>query len=169
MYLEEVNTRDVDSAATVFLTNGVRYTDLRVGGGAQPQRGDLVIVALTATASTTSTGDSPAAASAGAPADLIVEASSQPPLDTVTFIDTTAPGARDIVFSFASRPFPRGVTEGMVAAMGSMRAGGRRKIVVPAAAGFGQDGEMFDGGMVVPGGAVLEYVVELKRVSIPPS
>ncbi|CAI5479491.1 unnamed protein product [Closterium sp. Yama58-4] len=148
VFLEESNTRDVEDAEETELPSGVRFTDLRVGGGAFPQKGDLVLVSLTGRVSL------PAQA----------ESESEP----VTFIDTTAPGARDLVFSFGVRPFPRGVTEGLVSAMATMRAGGRRKVLVPTDLG----GESFaggGGGGGGAGGAILEYVVELKRVSIPPS
>ncbi|CAI5928956.1 unnamed protein product [Closterium sp. NIES-65] len=136
VFLEESNTRDVEDAEETELPNGVRFTDLRVGGGAIPQKGDLVLVSLTGRVSL--------------PAQAEVADSES---ESLTFIDTTAPGARDLVFSFGIRPFPRGVTEGLVLAMATMRAGGRRKHAC----------------MCEAGGAVLEYVVELKRMSIPPS
>ncbi|CAI5955262.1 unnamed protein product [Closterium sp. NIES-65] len=138
VFLEESNTRDVEDAEETELPNGVRFTDLRVGGGAIPQKGDLVLVSLTGRVSL--------------PAQAEVADSES---ESLTFIDTTAPGARDLVFSFGIRPFPRGVTEGLVSAMATMRAG---------SAVMGQHACMCEAG-----GAVLEYVVELKRVSIPPS
>ncbi|CAI5968214.1 unnamed protein product [Closterium sp. NIES-64] len=183
VFLEESNTRDVEDAEETELPNGVRFTDLRVGGGAIPQKGDLVLVSLTGRVSL--------------PAQAEVADSES---ESLTFIDTTAPGARDLVFSFGIRPFPRGVTEGLVLAMATMRAGGRRKVLVPGdlgdgGGGVGGSGSVGDstlsaafraaverrasymhvkggvggeeGGGV--GGAVLEYVVELKRVSTPPS
>ncbi len=36
--------RDVEGAAEVVLPSGVRYTDLRVGGGQVPPKGYLVVV-----------------------------------------------------------------------------------------------------------------------------
>ncbi|CAI5497383.1 unnamed protein product [Closterium sp. Naga37s-1] len=155
VFLEESNTRDVEDAEETELPNGVRFTDLRVGGGAIPQKGDLVLVSLTGRVSLPAQSDT-----------------TEP--EAITFIDTTAPGARDLVFSFGVRPFPKGVTEGLVSAMATMRAGGRRKVLVPADLGDrqGSGGDMFTGGGGeggAAGGAILEYVVELKRVSIPPS
>ncbi|GJP39453.1 hypothetical protein CLOM_g23823 [Closterium sp. NIES-68] len=146
VFLEESNTRDVEDAEETVLPNGVRFIDLRVGGGAMPQKGDLVLVSLTGRAS--------------------LPGQAEP----VTFIDTSAPGARDLVFSFGVRPFAKGMTEGLVSAMATMRAGGRRNVFVPADRGNGQGGgETIDSGVAVPDGATLEYVIELKRVSIPPS
>lgn len=58
----------------------------------------------------------------------------------------------------------------------SMKAGGKRRIVVPAALGFGDRGSVLrptehvpEKQGIIPGGAELEYTLELVRVSIPPS
>lgn len=60
--------------------------------------------------------------------------------------------------------------------MATMRAGGRRRIVVPPALAFGQQGAVLrptehvpDKQGIIPGGVELEYELELVRVSIPPS
>ena len=57
-----------------------------------------------------------------------------------------------------------------------MKAGGKRKVVIPAALGFGDRGTTLrptehvpEKQGVVPPGAELEYELELIRVSIPPS
>lgn len=57
-----------------------------------------------------------------------------------------------------------------------MKAGGKRRIVVPAALGFGDRGSVLrptehvpEKQGIIPGGAELEYTLELVRVSIPPS
>ncbi|CAI5524906.1 unnamed protein product [Closterium sp. Naga37s-1] len=140
VFLEESNTRDVEDAEETELPNGVRFTDLRVGGGAIPQKGDLVLVSLTGRVSL--------------PAQAEVADSES---ESLTFIDTTAPGARDLVFSFGIRPFPRGVTEGLVSAMATMRAGGRRKVLVPGDLGDGGGGVGGSGSVGVGvGGAVLD-------------
>lgn len=91
------------------------------------------------------------------------------------FEDTRQRG-KPIVFVFGSRPLTGGLCAGVEQALGSMRAGGRRRVVVPPALGFGQEGAALratrhagDKGGVVPPGATLEYDLELLRVSIPPS
>lgn len=60
--------------------------------------------------------------------------------------------------------------------MATMKAGGRRRIIVPPSAGFGDAGAVLrptehvpEKQGVIPGGAELEYEIELKTVSIPPS
>lgn len=57
-----------------------------------------------------------------------------------------------------------------------MRAGGRRRVVVPPSAGFGDRGAVLrptehvpDKQGAIPAGATLEYEIELLRVSVPPS
>jgi FKBP-type peptidyl-prolyl cis-trans isomerase len=60
--------------------------------------------------------------------------------------------------------------------MSSMRAGGKRRITVPPSAGFGEAGSVLrptehvpEKQGIIPGGAELEYEIDLKVVSIPPS
>jgi FKBP-type peptidyl-prolyl cis-trans isomerase len=60
--------------------------------------------------------------------------------------------------------------------MSTMRAGGRRRIVVPPALAFGDAGAVLrptehvpDKQGVIPGGVELVYDLTLERVSIPPS
>lgn len=57
-----------------------------------------------------------------------------------------------------------------------MKAGGRRRVVVPSERGFGERGVVLrptehvpEKQGLVPPGASLEYDLELVRVSIPPS
>lgn len=89
--------------------------------------------------------------------------------------DTPARG-KPIVLLYGSRPFTGGMCEGAEQALAGMRAGGRRRVVVPPELGFGERGLTLrptehapDKQGVVPPGATLEYVLELQRVSIPPS
>ena len=37
---QEANTRDVEKEEEVVLPNGIRYYEMRVGGGATPKKGD---------------------------------------------------------------------------------------------------------------------------------
>ena len=167
----------------VVLPSGVRFTDLRVGGGARPFPGDLVLLSLrgTATANTTATVTSSAPPTSPAPllsTGKVEDEQMQGSEDSgsvssdraVVFVDTTGAGAKDMVWLFASRPYPPGITSGLVEALSSMQAGGRRSVTVPAASGFGENGQLFkEGSIAVPGNAVLHYEVELKRVAVAPS
>jgi hypothetical protein len=46
----ERETKDVDSTKEITTPEGIRYTDLRIGGGAPPQKGYLIILDYKATA-----------------------------------------------------------------------------------------------------------------------
>eukprot|EP00271_Cylindrocystis_brebissonii_P008474 TRINITY_DN22817_c0_g2_i1.p1 TRINITY_DN22817_c0_g2~~TRINITY_DN22817_c0_g2_i1.p1 ORF type:complete len:291 (+),score=44.61 TRINITY_DN22817_c0_g2_i1:210-1082(+) len=136
---EEANARDVDKIEEIVTPSGIRYFDLRLGGGSSPQRGDLVMISLVGK----------------------VAGSEE------AFVDTTITG-RDEVFLFGGKRYSGGVCEGLELSLGNMKVGGKRKVIVPPSLGFGKDGAEF-GGVVVPEGATLEYVVQLKRTSIAPA
>eukprot|EP00898_Chlorokybus_atmophyticus_P008405 jgi/Chlat1/8566/Chrsp82S07982 len=132
----EEGAREV-SAQQVTTPSGLKYKDLRIGGGDQPRKGDLVVVDYT-----------------GRLADG-------------TVIDDTRARGRPVAFVFAGQPsstISRGLEEGI----GTMHQGGRRKIVIPPVLGFGQGDVVLPSGGRVPANSVLEYDVELLRVSIAP-
>lgn len=83
---------------------------------------------------------------------------------------------KPIVFPFKSRPFTGGMTAGLEEALASMKAGGKRKVFVPPAQGFGDKPfslrpTLHAGNKeaVVPPNSALEYDVSLVRVSPPPT
>lgn len=142
---EATNTKNVAAPKEITTPEGIRYTDLKVGGGAPPQKGYLMVLDFQAYA------------------------------DGQLFEDTKARG-KPIVFFFGGRPFTGGVCPGVEIALRGMRGGGRRRVVVPPALGFGENGttlrptEHEPGKQgVVPPNAELIYELELLRVSIPPS
>ncbi|GAX80768.1 hypothetical protein CEUSTIGMA_g8203.t1 [Chlamydomonas eustigma] len=143
----EKGTQEVTSTAQVEITlpSGVRYTDLRVGGGQSPPRGYLVVV------------------------DYVGKANG------IVFEDTKLRG-KPIVYFFGGRPFTAGMCEGTEQVLATMKAGGKRRVYVPASLGFGSQGAVLrptehvpDKQGVVPPNSDLEYEIELVRVSIPPS
>eukprot|EP00891_Asterochloris_glomerata_P000357 jgi/Astpho2/357/e_gw1.00010.102.1_t len=91
------------------------------------------------------------------------------------FQDTKKRG-KPIVFILGARPLTGGLCPGVEEALKSMRAGGKRTVVVPPSEGFGDNGVTLKPtehvpdkqGEVAPG-ATLTYELELVRVSIPPS
>ncbi|KAL4436355.1 hypothetical protein ABPG77_009917 [Micractinium sp. CCAP 211/92] len=142
---EEANTREVSDAQEVVLPNGLRYQDLKIGGGSPPIPGYIVVV------------------------DYKAYANGQ------LFEDTMARG-KPIVFLYGKRPFSGGMCLGVEQALATMRAGGRRRVTVPAELGFGDSGltlrpteHVPEKRGEVPPGATLEYDISLLRVSIPPS
>lgn len=82
------------------------------------------------------------------------------------FDDNRAPGQPPFRFRLPSRPRVLGWGQGLL----GMRAGGKRKIVVPPELGYGKAGDPGDEGEVsVPPNAKLTYVVELLEVQDPPA
>lgn len=114
---------------------------MRVGGGAIPRNGDLVVINLKGRVF--NSGE--------------------------VFVDTFEEGERPLALVMGSRPYARGMCEGVEYMLRSMRAGGRRTMVVPPELGFGDDGVDFGKGARVLPGAVLEFVVQVDKVSIAPS
>jgi FKBP-type peptidyl-prolyl cis-trans isomerase len=142
---EASGARDVAGAAPVTLPSGVTYVEERVGGGQAPAKGMLVVLNFVGRA------------------------------DGAVFEDTRTRG-KPIVYVYGTRPFTGGLCAGVEEALATMRAGGRRSVTVPAERGFGARGAVLrptehvpDKQGVIPGGATLEYDLELVRVSVPPS
>ncbi|KAK4799733.1 hypothetical protein SAY86_025098 [Trapa natans] len=138
---EEANTRNVEEEQEVVLPNGIRYYDLRVGGGSSPRPGDLVVIDLK-----------------GA-----VEGTGQ------VFVDTFQADKKPLALVMESRPYTRGVCEGIEYVLRSMKAGGKRRVVVPPNLGFGEKGSDLGNGLQIPPSATLEYIVQVDKVSIAPA
>ena len=131
------NTKDVAIVQEVTTASGLRYTDLRVGGGEIPRPGYLLAANMIVT----------------------IEGTNEVVLDT-------RKTNRQVVFTFGrpQGPFTKGVME----AVGGMRQGGKRIVVVPPDLGFGSEEVRLQDG-TVPAGATVRYDLELTRVSVPPS
>ncbi|XP_051152770.1 peptidyl-prolyl cis-trans isomerase FKBP17-2, chloroplastic [Andrographis paniculata] len=144
---QAANTRVVEEQEEVILPSGIRYTDLRVGGGASPRSGDLVVMKLKGS----------------------VQGSGE------TFVDTFEEGERRraLALVMGSRPYSKGVCEGIEYVLGSMKAGGIRRAVIPPSLAFGEEGADFgygDAGIHhIPPFATLEYLVQIDTVSTAPS
>jgi FKBP-type peptidyl-prolyl cis-trans isomerase len=50
-----------------------------------------------------------------------------------------------------------------------MKAGGKRRVIVPPNLGFRENGADLGTGVQIPPFATLEYIVEVERVSIAPA
>ncbi|XP_002987400.2 peptidyl-prolyl cis-trans isomerase FKBP17-2, chloroplastic [Selaginella moellendorffii] len=138
--LEEQGSREIQDGKETVLPNGVRFTDLVIGGGASPKRGDLVVVDLVGRV--TSTGEK--------------------------FVDTIG-NKRPLVFVYGAKPYSGGMCDGLEFALASMNAGGERRVIVPPALGFGERGEDFGAQGRVDPDQELEFVVQLRKVSISPT
>lgn len=137
---EQANTRDLEKEEEVVLPNGIRYYEIRVGGGAIPRPGDLVVIDLKGT----------------------IKDSGE------VFVDTFGGTKKPLALVLDSRPYTRGMCEGIDYVLRTMKAGGKRRVIVPSNLGFGENGADFGSGAQVPPNATLEYVVEVEKVSIAP-
>nr|GMD30664.1 peptidyl-prolyl cis-trans isomerase FKBP17-2, chloroplastic-like [Ipomoea batatas]GMD35634.1 peptidyl-prolyl cis-trans isomerase FKBP17-2, chloroplastic-like [Ipomoea batatas] len=138
---QEANTRDVEKEEEVVLPNGIRYYELRVGGGAIPRPGDLVVVDIKGS----------------------VEGSGE------VFIDTFVGDKKPLALVMGSRPYRQGICEGIEYVLRSMKAGGKRRVIIPPNLGFGEEGADLGSGLEIPPSATLEYVVQVDKVSIAPA
>lgn len=139
---QEANTRDVEKEEEVVLPNGIRYYEMRVGGGATPRQGDLVVIDLQ-----------------GRIKDNGQE-----------FVNTFGKDKKPLALVMGSRPYTRGMCEGIESVLKTMKAGGKRRVIVPSNLGFGENGGDFGPEHVtIPPFATLEYIVEVEKVSIAPA
>ncbi|KAG6753853.1 peptidyl-prolyl cis-trans isomerase FKBP17-2 [Populus alba x Populus x berolinensis] len=138
---QEANTRNVDIEEEVALPNGIRYYELRVGGGASPKPGDLVVIDLKGK----------------------IEGSGE------VFVDTFGGDRKPLALVMGSRPYSKGMCEGVEYVLRSMKAGGKRRVIVPPNLGFRENGADLGTGVQIPPFATLEYVIEVERVSIAPA
>ncbi|TXG50844.1 hypothetical protein EZV62_023368 [Acer yangbiense] len=139
---QEANTRNVEKEEEVVLPNGIRYYDLRVGGGASPRTGDLVVIDLKGK----------------------VEGSGE------VFVDTfDGDQKKPLALVMGSRPYSKGMCEGIEYVLRSMKAGGKRRVIIPPGLGFREKGADLGTGTQIPPSATLEYIVEVDRVSIAPA
>lgn len=118
-----------------------RYYELKVGGGATPRRGDLVVIDLR--------GE--------------VEGSGQ------VFVDTFGGNKKPLALVMGSRPYGKGMCEGIEYVLRSMKAGGKRRVIIPPNLAFGANGADLGDGVQIPPFATLEYIVEVEKVSIAPA
>ncbi|KAI9101572.1 hypothetical protein K1719_023816 [Acacia pycnantha] len=138
---QEANTRTVEKEEEVVLPNGIRYYELKVGGGATPRTGDLVVIDI----------------------EGKVRESGE------VFVETFGNEKKPLALVVGSRPYSKGLCEGVETVIKSMKAGGKRRVIVPPSLGFGDDGADLGNGVQIPPRATLEYVVEVERVSIAPA
>ncbi|KAK9796291.1 hypothetical protein WJX73_006385 [Symbiochloris irregularis] len=143
---ESEGTKDVSGATEVTTETGLRYTEVRKGGGAKPRKGYLVVLDLRVTD----------------PEGKIL-------------LDTRETG-KQIVATYGGRPFTGGLCQGVEEALSHMQGGGIVEANIPAALAFGSNGATLqptrhipDKRGNVPPNTDLQYRIELLRVSIPPS
>lgn len=87
------------------------------------------------------------------------------------FVDTF--GSNDkkkpLALVVGSKPYTKGLCQGIDYVLRSMKAGGKRRVIVPPSLGYGEGGAELESGFQIPPNASLEYIVEINRVSIAPA
>jgi peptidylprolyl isomerase len=121
-----IKQRAGSGGTEITTASGLKYTDLLVGTGATPQKGQTVTVHYTGTLANGKKFDS--SYDHGRPADFKI-------------------GVGSVI---------KGWDEGLM----SMKVGGKRRLVIPAALGYGPDGRPPD----IPGNSTLIFDVELLGV-----
>ncbi|XP_010471429.1 PREDICTED: peptidyl-prolyl cis-trans isomerase FKBP17-3, chloroplastic-like [Camelina sativa] len=138
VFQEEDTTRGLEKQEEIILPNGIRYYDLQAGSGATPSTGYLVVFDVKGK----------------------VHGTEQ------VFVDTF--GSKDKKKSLAmvmdSRPYSKGVCEGIEYVLRSMKAGGKRRVIIPPSLGFGSKNVEFGPGLQIPPSATLDYTVEVDTV-----
>ncbi|XP_058108190.1 peptidyl-prolyl cis-trans isomerase FKBP17-2, chloroplastic [Magnolia sinica] len=137
---QEANTKDVKEEEVV-LPNGIRYYEMRIGGGASPRPGDLVVIDLNGR----------------------LQGNGQ------VFVDTFGGDKKPLALVMGSRPYTKGMCEGIEYVLRSMKSGGKRRVVIPPTLGFGEKGADLGSGVQIPPNATLEFVVQVDKVSIAPA
>lgn len=121
-----IKQRSGSGGTEITTASGLKYTDLVVGTGATPQKGQTVTVHYTGTLANGKKFDS--SYDHGRPADFRI-------------------GVREVI---------PGWDEGLM----TMKVGGKRKLVIPSALGYGPQGRPPD----IPGNSTLIFDVELLGV-----
>ncbi|KAJ8553457.1 hypothetical protein K7X08_024135 [Anisodus acutangulus] len=141
---QETNTRVVEKEEEVVLPNGIRYYELKIGGGATPRPGDLVVIDVKGS----------------------IQGSGLVFVDT---FDGDGKKKKPLALFMGSMPYSKGICEGIETVIRSMKAGGKRRVIIPPNLGFGEEGADLGTGLQIPPSATLEYVIEVEKVSIAPA
>ncbi len=121
-----IKQRAGGGGSEITTASGLKYTDLVVGSGATPQRGQTVTVHYTGT------------------------------LENGKKFDSSYDHGRPADFKIGVGSVIKGWDEGLM----SMKVGGKRKLVIPSALGYGPQGRPPD----IPGNSTLIFDVELLGV-----
>lgn len=83
------------------------------------------------------------------------------------FVDTF--GSKDnkkksLAMVMDSRPYSKGLCQGIEYALRSMKVGGKRRVIIPPSLGFGDKNVEFGQGLQIPPSATLEYTIEVDTV-----
>ncbi|KAF8053160.1 hypothetical protein N665_1457s0004 [Sinapis alba] len=139
VFQEDNNTRVLEKQEELVLPNGIRYYDLQVGSGATPSSGYLVVFDVKGQ----------------------VHGTEQVFVDTFGSKDNKK---KSLAMVMDSRPYSKGLCQGIEYALRSMKVGGKRRVIIPPSLGFGDKSVEFGQGLQIPPSATLEYTIEVDTV-----
>ncbi|CAN8235023.1 unnamed protein product [Cochlearia groenlandica] len=140
MFHEDYNIRDLEKQEEVVLPNGIRYYDLKAGTGDTPSTGYLVLF------------------------DVKGQVHGTEQVFVDTFGDKDKNKNKSLAMVMDSRPYSKGLCQGIEYVVRSMKAGGKRRVIVPPSLGFGDKNVEFGPGLMIPSSSTLDYIVEVDTV-----
>ncbi|CAA7043157.1 unnamed protein product [Microthlaspi erraticum] len=136
VFQENANTRDFEKQEEIVLPNGIRYNDVQVGRGASPSTGYMVVFDVKGQ----------------------VHGTEQ------VFLDTFGSKKKSVSMVMDSRPYSKGLCQGIEYVLRSMKAGGKRRVIIPPSLGFGDKNVEFEPGLKIPPSSTLEYIIQVDTV-----
>ncbi|KAL0663785.1 hypothetical protein Bca4012_100622 [Brassica carinata] len=79
------------------------------------------------------------------------------------FVDTFG-SKKSLAMVMDSRPYSKGLCQGVEFVLRSMKAGGKRRVIIPPSLGFGDKNVEFGQGLQIPPSATLDYTIEVDTV-----
>lgn len=134
-YVDYVSSTEKATRNHLQNLNCVRYYDLQVGNGANPSSGYLVVFDVKGQ----------------------VHGTEQ------VFVDTFG-SKKSLAMVMDSRPYSKGLCQGVEFVLRSMKAGGKRRVIIPPSLGFGDKNVEFGQGLQIPPSATLDYTIEVDTV-----
>ncbi|ESQ27815.1 hypothetical protein EUTSA_v10019056mg [Eutrema salsugineum] len=140
LFPEDANTRDLEKQQEIVLPNGIRYYDVQVGSGASPSSGYLVVF------------------------DVKGQVHGTEQVFVDTFGSKYNNKKKSLAMVMDSRPYSKGLCQGIEYVLRSMKAGGKRRVIIPPSLGFGDKNVEFGEGLQIPPSSTLEYTIEVDTV-----
>ncbi|KFK41811.1 hypothetical protein AALP_AA2G174600 [Arabis alpina] len=139
MLQEDDITRGLQKQEEIILPNGIRYYDLEVGSGATPSTGYLVVFDVKGQ----------------------VHGTEQVFVNTFGNKDKKK---KSLAMVMDSRPYSKGLCQGIEHVLTSMKAGGKRRVIIPPSLGFGDKNVEFGPGLQIPPSSTLDYLIQVDTV-----
>lgn len=140
---ERVSNWELDTKPFTTTDTGLRFMDITVGDGDSPSDGDLISVHY-----------------AGWYDRFVGDDGTTGTPQGVNFDDSRARGPEPLKFQFGKVP----IVEGWSEALRTMKAGGKRELVMPPSLGYGDKDVSSPGQPAIPANSHLRFIIELLEV-----